>query len=215
VRTSTHASAMSNPGQRFLAAFAMLGVRAGKQDGPCPYLAPTARKERRTPQMAEKGEEAARERTEEAKTAWSTTPGRTPEATPIGEVEAAETSRGRTTIAATVVQKISVTATRQVSGVHAMGGGTTRPFGVLRERIPGASSAQTSGVIVEVGAKQAAIDLEITAEYGIRLVELATAVRRNVITAVEGMTGLEVVEVNITLTDIRLPGEEEPPARVE
>ena len=75
---------------------------------------------------------------------------------------------------------------------------------------------------VEVGEKQAAVDLDIVVEYGASIVELARAVRRNVITAVERMTGLEVIEVNIAVNDIHLPeldddGDIAPiqPARVE
>ncbi|MEV0085481.1 Asp23/Gls24 family envelope stress response protein [Saccharopolyspora sp. NPDC050642] len=146
---------------------------------------------------------------------WATTSGRAREAAPTAEV--AETEHGRTTIAAGVVQKIAAIATREVPGVAALGGGVARAFGAIRERIPGSSASQTSGVAVEVGEKQAAIDLDITVEYGSALVDLARAVRRNTITAVERMTGLEVVEVNIAVTDIRLPGEEKAPAstRVE
>jgi uncharacterized alkaline shock family protein YloU len=75
---------------------------------------------------------------------------------------------------------------------------------------------------VDVGEKQAAVDLDIVVEYGASIVELARAVRRNVITAVERMTGLEVIEVNIAVNDIHLPeldpGDDIPlvaPARVE
>ncbi|MEV0700230.1 Asp23/Gls24 family envelope stress response protein [Saccharopolyspora sp. NPDC050389] len=149
-----------------------------------------------------------------AETAWATTPGGADKPR-AGEVS--ETTRGATTIAAVVVQKIAAVATREISGVAALGGGVARAFGALRERIPGARASETSGVAVEVGEKQAAIDLEIVVEYGTAVVDLARAVRRNVITAVERMAGLEVVEVNIAVTDIRLPGEEETPAsaRVE
>lgn len=131
-----------------------------------------------------------------------------------------ETSQGRTTIAAGVVQKIAGIAAREISGVYSMGGGVSRAFGAIRERIPGSStSSSTSGVQVEVGEKQAAIDLDIIVEYGASIVELARAVRRNVITATERMTGLEVVEVNIAVNDIHFPqddiGEEPAPARVE
>jgi len=129
-------------------------------------------------------------------------------------------SHGKTTIASNVVQKIAGMAAREVSGVYAMGGGVSRAFGAIRERIPGAGTVSTSGVSVEVGEKQAAIDLDIVVEYGAGIVELARAVRRNVITAVERMTGLEVIEVNISVNDIHLPdenGDDEAPAtsRVE
>lgn len=131
-----------------------------------------------------------------------------------------ETSQGSTSIAANVVQKVAGIATREISGVYAMGGGMSRAFGAIKERIPGSSTASsTSGVQVEVGEKQAAVDLDIIVEYGVSIVELARAVRRNVITAIEAMTGLEVTEVNIAVNDIHLPqddtGEEQASSRVE
>lgn len=118
-----------------------------------------------------------------------------------------DTSQGKTTIAASVVQKIAGIAAREISGVYSMGGGVSRAFGAIRERIPGSGAGATNvaGVQVEVGEKQAAIDLDIVVEYGASIVELARAVRRNVITAVERMTGLEVIEVNIAVNDIHLP----------
>jgi uncharacterized alkaline shock family protein YloU len=118
-----------------------------------------------------------------------------------------ETTHGKTTIAASVVQKIAGIAAREISGVYSMGGGVSRAFGALRERIPGGGTGGTNiaGVQVEVGEKQAAVDLDIVVEYGASIVELARAVRRNVITAVERMTGLEVIEVNIAVNDIHLP----------
>lgn len=127
-----------------------------------------------------------------------------------GQVRAAEeTSYGKTTIAASVVQKIAGIAAREISGVHAMGGGVSRAFGAIRERIPGGSgTSSTSGVQVEVGEKQAAVDLDIIVEYGASIVEIARAVRRNVINGVERMTGLEVIEVNIAVNDIHLPSED-------
>ncbi len=120
-----------------------------------------------------------------------------------------ESSQGRTSIAASVVQKIAGVAAREISGVHSMGGGVSRAFGALRERIPGGSgTSSTSGVQVEVGEKQTAIDLDVIVEYGASIVDLARAVRRNVITAVERMTGLEVIEVNIAVNDIHLPSDD-------
>ena len=120
-----------------------------------------------------------------------------------------DTAQGRTTIASSVVQKVAGIAAREISGVHALGGGVSRAFGALRERIPGAGVANTAGVAVEVGEKQAAIDLDIVVEYGAGIVDLARAVRRNVVTAVERITGLEVIEVNIAVNDIHLPEDDE------
>ncbi|WP_344414084.1 Asp23/Gls24 family envelope stress response protein [Pseudonocardia ailaonensis] len=124
---------------------------------------------------------------------------------------AEDTAQGRTTIAASVVQKIAGIAAREISGVHSMGGGVSRAFGAIRERIPGggAGASNIAGVQVEVGEKQAAVDLDIVVEYGASIVDLARAVRRNVITAVERMTGLEVIEVNIAVNDIHLPDDDD------
>ncbi len=134
---------------------------------------------------------------------------------------AEDTSQGRTTIAASVVQKVAGMAAREISGVYALGGGLSRAFGEIRERIPGSTGAsQTSGVSVEVGEKQAAIDIDLIVEYGASIVELAKAVRRNVIGSIEQMIGLEVIEVNIAVNDIHIASDDggevaTQPARVE
>ena len=104
---------------------------------------------------------------------------------------------------------LALSAIASISGVHAVGGGVSRAFGALRERIPGAGTASTAGVAVEVGEKQAAVDLDIIVEYGASIVDLAKAVRRNVIGQVERMTGLEVIEVNIAVNDIHLPEDDD------
>ncbi|SFQ60234.1 Uncharacterized conserved protein YloU, alkaline shock protein (Asp23) family [Amycolatopsis arida] len=117
-------------------------------------------------------------------------------------------STGKTTIASSVVQKVAGMAAREVSGVHELGGGVSRAFGALRERIPGSGTAATAGVAVEVGEKQAAVDLDLVVEYGARIVDVAKAVRRNVITTLEQITGLEVIEVNIAVNDIHLPDQD-------
>jgi uncharacterized alkaline shock family protein YloU len=121
-------------------------------------------------------------------------------------VRSLTTDQGATTVNDIVVQKIAALATRDVSGVHELGGGAARAFGAIRERIPGASASAGQGVSVEVGEKQAAVDLQIVVEYGVSITDLARSIRRNVISAVEQMTGLEVVEVNINVGDVHIPG---------
>jgi uncharacterized alkaline shock family protein YloU len=121
----------------------------------------------------------------------------------------AATGHGRTHIAEAVVSKIAGLAAREVNGVYALGGGAARAFGAIRERIPGASSNVSQGVAVEVGERQAAIDLDIVVEYGAAITDLARAVRRNVIGALERMTGLEVVEVNVSVNDVHLPSDDD------
>lgn len=132
-----------------------------------------------------------------------------------------QTEHGTTTVADSVVAKIAGIAAREVSGVHAMGAGAARAFGALKERIPIGSNepAPTQGVMVEVGETEAAVDLDLVVEYGVSIPELSKAVRTNVISRVERMTGLSVTEVNIAVDDIWLgddtTDDEEEPARVQ
>ena len=120
------------------------------------------------------------------------------------------TDDGKITVAQSVVQKIAGIACREISGVHAMGVTTSRAFGAVRERIPGSSGPNIAqGVGVEVGETQAAIDLDIVVEYGVSIADLGRSIQRNVRQAVERMTGLEVVEVNINVDDLYLPGTDE------
>ncbi|NEA59750.1 Asp23/Gls24 family envelope stress response protein [Streptomyces sp. SID13666] len=123
--------------------------------------------------------------------------------------DAVAAARGRTTIADGVVEKIAGMAAREVPGVHALGGGFARTMGAVRGMVPGARAGVTQGVKVEVGEIQTAIDLAVVVEYGVAIADLAAEVRENVIAAVERMTGLEVVEVNIAVNDVHLPDDDE------
>jgi uncharacterized alkaline shock family protein YloU len=128
------------------------------------------------------------------------------------------TDDGQITVAESVVQKIAGKACREIGGVHAMGTGGIRAFGAIRERIPGSTGPNFSqGVGVEVGEVEAAIDLDIVVDYGISIAELGRSIQRNVKQAVERMTGLSVVEVNIAVDDVYLPTDgdhDDTPSRV-
>ncbi|WP_369217553.1 Asp23/Gls24 family envelope stress response protein [Streptomyces flavofungini] len=128
-------------------------------------------------------------------------------------------TRGKTSIADVVVVKIAGMAAREIPGVYDMGGGLSRTLGAVRDRVPGGRPNVGRGVKVEVGERQTAIDLDIVVEYGVPITDVAHDVRENVIAAVERITGLEVVEVNVAVNDVRLPGDESPDsagdARVE
>ncbi|AXE25850.1 Asp23/Gls24 family envelope stress response protein [Streptomyces globosus] len=138
----------------------------------------------------------------------------------VGGAARAPAERGRTSIADGVVEKIAGMAAREVDGVHAMGSGSgmSRTIGAVRERVPGGSKQSvTRGVKAEVGEVQTALDLEIVVEYGVAIRDVAGAVRENVIASVERMTGLEVVEVNIAVSDVKLPDDpdDEPEPRIQ
>lgn len=132
-----------------------------------------------------------------------------------------QTEHGKTTIADIVVTKMASIAAREVPGVYDLGGGMSRTFGAVAQRIPGSRGPVTSpGVAVEVGERQAAVDLTVVAEYGVPITDAADGVRRNVIDTIQRMTGLEVSEVNIDVIDVFIPGQDDSgtdsgPARVE
>ncbi|MHB1810086.1 MAG: Asp23/Gls24 family envelope stress response protein [Solirubrobacteraceae bacterium] len=117
--------------------------------------------------------------------------------------------RGTTTIADSVVSKVAGIAAREVEGVHRLGGGgAARAFGNMTERV-GLGGVINQGVAVEVGERQAAVDLTLVVEYGESIPRIAEQVRNQVIRRVEGITGLEVTEVNIAVDDLHLPGEDD------
>lgn len=121
---------------------------------------------------------------------------------------ALESEQGTTTIARDVVAKIVGIAAREVAGVYALGGGATRALGAVTQRV-GLADERTQGVAVEVGTREAAADLVIVVEYGEPIPRVAQSVRENVIKRVEGLTGLSVAEVNITVNDLHFAGEDE------
>ncbi len=121
------------------------------------------------------------------------------------------TDHGKTSIADSVVAKIAGIAAREISGVHNMGSGTARTMGALKEKIGSSKHTVSQGVNVEVGERQAAVDLDIVVEYGVPIVDLSKAVRDNVTQRIERMTGLEVTEVNVFVDDIYLEDESDQP----
>ncbi|MEO5993447.1 MAG: Asp23/Gls24 family envelope stress response protein [Arthrobacter sp.] len=115
--------------------------------------------------------------------------------------------RGATTIADGVVAKIAGIAAKDIPGVHALGGGAARMMGSLRDAV--GQKDLTQGVSVEVGQTQVAVDITLVVEYPHPLQKVADDVRDAVFGAVEDLVGMEVTEVNITVTDIHIPSEDE------
>lgn len=130
-----------------------------------------------------------------------------------------QTDQGKTAIADSVVAKIAGIACREIAGVHEMGSGSARAFGAVRERLPGGGSSSSSasqGVSVEVGERQAAVDLDVVIEYGVPIVDVSQSIRKNVTNNLERMTGLEITEVNVYVDDVHLPDQENrEPERVQ
>ncbi len=127
-----------------------------------------------------------------------------------------QTERGATRIADAVVAKVAGIAAREVAGVHELGGGVARAVGGVAERVgaavgaDGVADQRSQGVAVEVGQREAAVDLTMVIEYGESIPEVSEAVRNNVIKRVEGITGLAVTEVNVSVDDLYFPGDDQP-----
>ncbi|MET0872742.1 MAG: Asp23/Gls24 family envelope stress response protein [Paeniglutamicibacter terrestris] len=152
--------------------------------------------------MSENNNRALPKTTEEAKAAESVAV----QERPHGPLH---TEFGSTTIADTVVQKLAGIATREVPGVYAMGNAARRALNSLAERIPGSQTNVSGGVTIEKGERQTAIDVNVVVEYGAAIAEVAEEIRRSVITAVEHGTSLEVLEVNVNVSDVHLPEDDE------
>jgi Uncharacterized protein conserved in bacteria len=101
-----------------------------------------------------------------------------------------------------VVSIIAGMSAAEVPGVAGMSGGIV---GGISEMLGKKNFAK--GVKVQVGEKETAIDLFIIVEYGCRIPDIAWEIQNKVKVAVENMTGLKVVEVNIHVQGVNLPKE--------
>ncbi|UJF31255.1 Asp23/Gls24 family envelope stress response protein [Paenibacillus hexagrammi] len=108
-----------------------------------------------------------------------------------------KTDMGSIQIAPEVIEIIAGLATVEVQGVAGMSGGLAGGIGELLGR-----KNLSKGVKVEVGQREAAIDVSIIVEYGNRIPEVASGIQQNVKHAIESMTGLNVVEVNVHIHDV-------------
>lgn len=109
---------------------------------------------------------------------------------------------GAVKIASEVVTVIASMAAMEVKGVAGMSGGFTddivEKFGV---------KSSNKGIKVQVGETETSIDLFLNVEYGVKIPDVAWEVQQSVKKAVETMTGLRVVEVNIHIQGINIPKE--------
>src|SRR5215204_1718375 len=115
--------------------------------------------------------------------------------------------RGATIISDTVVTSIAGLAAQEVEGVH-MGGGASRTASGMLGSLTG-SESKTSGISVEVGRTETAIDLKMGIEYNKNILQTVEEVRRRITDRVQSMTGLRIKELNATITDITFPEKEQ------
>ncbi|QHC68237.1 Asp23/Gls24 family envelope stress response protein [Rathayibacter oskolensis] len=126
--------------------------------------------------------------------------------TPSSAKHGTATSTGKNTIADGVVEKVAGIAARQVPGVHDLGGGAARAIGAIRNAINAQDRGQ--GISVEVGEKQVAADITVVAEYPVALQKLADSIRSAVSEAITSVVGMEVTEVNVTVSDVYIPSDD-------
>ena len=119
------------------------------------------------------------------------------------EIVKKDSSLGAIRIADEVVSIIAGLAATEVDGIAGMSGGIA---GGIAEMLGRKNFAK--GVKVEVGEKEAAVDLYIVVKYGVRIPDVALAAQENVKQAIETMTGLSVVEVNVHVQGVSFPSEE-------
>ena len=107
---------------------------------------------------------------------------------------------GTIRIADEVVSIIAGLAATEVEGVAGMSGGIAGGIAEILGR-----KNFSKGVKVEVGDKEAAIDLYIIVKYGVRIPDIALNVQEAVKAAIENMTGLSTVEVNVHVQGVGFP----------
>jgi uncharacterized alkaline shock family protein YloU len=112
---------------------------------------------------------------------------------------------GAIRIADDVVAVIAGLAATKTDGVSSMSGGITEGWA---KRVSGKNV--TRGVTVEVGQVETAIDLRVIVEYGVKIQEVSRNLQANVKEAVETMTGLSVVEVNVKVEGVEFKEEPAP-----
>ena len=110
-----------------------------------------------------------------------------------------ETVKGKLTYEDKVVQKIIGISLEKVNGLLTVDGGF---FSNLTGKLVNTDNV-TSGVDVEVGEKQVAVDLDIVAEYGKDIHKIYNEMKEIITKEVKNMTGLEVIEVNVNVVDIK------------
>jgi uncharacterized alkaline shock family protein YloU len=125
-------------------------------------------------------------------------------ASAVTDSAANRVGEGTTTIKDSVIGKVASLAVREIPGVHALGSTPLRAIGAIVETI---SKAEVNpGITIELGDDGVTVQIVLVAAYPVPLTELADAVRASVTQAIEGLVGMTVTAVNVTITDIYVAG---------
>jgi uncharacterized alkaline shock family protein YloU len=123
--------------------------------------------------------------------------------------------KGRIEIADEVVEKVAGLAAIEVDGVADLGGDMIRAVENVREHIGVGHRRGDQGVKAEIDGHDVTIEVTVVIEYGHVVMDVARDVKANVAGQTTRMLGLQVVEVNVVVDDVRLPEAPKPPAEAE
>lgn len=110
-----------------------------------------------------------------------------------------ETIKGELFFEDKVIQKIIGIALDEIDGLLTIDGGF---FSNIAGKLVNTDNT-TSGVDVEVGKKQVAVDLSIVAEYGKDVTTIYDKMKQVISNEVKKMTGLDVIEINVNVVDVK------------
>lgn len=110
-----------------------------------------------------------------------------------------EQIKGQLTFEDKVIEKIVGLALDKVPGLLAVNGGF---LSNLKDKLVNTDTTR-DGVNVEVGTKEVAVDLEIIAEYQVNIPEIFATIKEVVEKEIKKMTGLNVIEVNVNVVDVK------------
>ena len=115
----------------------------------------------------------------------------------VTDIEENVTEGGKVVFATDVIATIAALATADIKGVVGMSTGVVDGIAQMLGR-----KNLTKGVKVEVGTEEAAVDVSIVVQYGYKIHEVCHEVQAAVKNAIETMTGLRVVEVNVSVESV-------------
>lgn len=106
---------------------------------------------------------------------------------------------GRVTISDDVIGVIGSIAASEISGVYSLSGSFTEEvmdkFG---------KKSFKKGVNVETVENTISVDLNVIVDYGVKLMDVADEIQKSVKNAIESMTGMDVIAVNIEFDGLKV-----------
>lgn len=110
---------------------------------------------------------------------------------------------GSITYANDVIAKIAALAANEVDGIIGMTGGSIQDMLGMKNL--------TKGLKVTLDEEDVTVELHIIVQYGVKIHEVCVEVQNAIKKAIESMTGLNVVSINVNVNGIKLPEEEKEP----